>query len=88
MDESQVIEEVTNGNKQAFEKLVRHYQRPLLLYLGRMGMYRKKPKIWYRKLYGLIAIALVPTLLRGNPYGDRFKVGVLFHTGAWERKNI
>jgi len=38
MDDFQVIKQVINGNKQAFEKLVHRYQRPLLHYLGRMGM--------------------------------------------------
>ena len=38
MDDLQVIERVKCGNLQAFEPLVRRYQRPLLHYLGRMGL--------------------------------------------------
>ena len=38
MDDLQVIEKVKNGQIQDFEKLVSRYQRPLFLYLGRMGV--------------------------------------------------
>lgn len=38
MDDLQVIEQVKDGNAQAFEQLVQRYQRPLFHYLGRMGL--------------------------------------------------
>jgi RNA polymerase sigma-70 factor (ECF subfamily) len=38
MDDLQVINQVNEGNIQAFERLVRRYQLPLFHYLGRMGI--------------------------------------------------
>ncbi|MGD8590469.1 MAG: sigma-70 family RNA polymerase sigma factor [Chromatiales bacterium] len=38
MDDLQVIERISAGDSRAFEQLVRHYQRPLFHYLGRMGL--------------------------------------------------
>ncbi|MEA3278622.1 MAG: sigma-70 family RNA polymerase sigma factor, partial [Pseudomonadota bacterium] len=38
MDDLLVIEQVRQGNRRAFETLVRHHQGPLFQYLGRMGL--------------------------------------------------
>ncbi len=38
MDDLQIIEQVINGNRQAFASLVQRYQQPLFHYLGRMRL--------------------------------------------------
>lgn len=42
MEDLLVIRQVNRGDKQAFEKLVQRYQRPLFQYLGRMGLVQEE----------------------------------------------